>query len=209
MSSAHAWSRPRPGALATLSVVGVLATTLAGCLAAGDAVDDETPDGADTSLVTGDELQVRTSITRVHGELAAGPRRQLERQAEHLLEGYLSAAYLKQRPTAGYRSAFPGFTADARELALHDVETASDGAYQWAEGISPLGATASLSVVAAKGRPAGATARVLLRVEVSDDRRKREVTVRGRLLLTPAGERWEIFGYDLSVASTPVKRSSR
>ena len=209
MSLPHASSRRRRGAVAVLSAAVVLATTLTGCSESGESPDEERRSRLDPLLLTDPEVSVNTSVARVHGDLSAAEVRRLEEQAEQLVSGYLSAAYLRQRPTAGYRGSFPGFTADARRLALRDVRTASDAAFAWADEVRPLGAVAFLSVVAPEGRPAGATARVLLRLAASDDRREHEVSVRGRLLLTPEGKRWQIFGYDLVVGSKPMKRSAR
>jgi hypothetical protein len=55
----------------------------------------------------------------------------------------------------------------------------------------------TIDVMAPKGRPAGATARVRLVFSTTGDTEER-VTVRGRLLLTPAHGKWRIFGYDVS-----------
>lgn len=203
MSRHHASPRHRARAGAAASTAVLLALT--GCSAGADSSEEEQRRGLDASAVTQPEVRVRTSVARVHGDLSDPQRKQLERKAGRVMSGYLSAAYLQQRPTAGHRGSFPGFTPDARRLALRDARTASGRAFAWADEVRPLGAVAFLSVVAPEGRPAGATARVLLRLAASDDRREREVQVRGRLLLTPAGKRWQIFGYDLSVGTRPMR----
>lgn len=182
---------------------------LAGCSAGAEPPEEEERTRTAASVVTDPEVTVRTSVARVHGTLSAGEIERLERDASRLVSGYLSAAYLHQRSTPGHRGSFPGFTPDARRLALQDVRTASDAAFRWADEVRPLGAVAFLSVVAPEGRPAGATARLLLRLAASDGSREREVQVRGRLLLTPAAKRWQIFGYDLSVATKPLRRNDR
>ena len=209
MSRHHASSRRRRGSGVVAATAAVLAATLTGCSAEAESAEEEHRSGSVAAAVADPEVSVRTSVARVHGDLSARELRQLEQEAGRLVSGYLSAAYLHQRPTQGYRGSFPGFTPDARKLAYRDVRTASDGAFNWADEVRPLGAVAFLSVVAPEGRPAGATARVLLRMAASDQRREREVEVRGRLLLTPAGNRWQIFGYDLSVATKPMRRSAR
>lgn len=207
MSLPHASSRRRLGARKALSTVVVLAATLTGCSAMGDSRDDDRRGRIGSSAGAGGAVVVETAVARVHGTLPVAQRRRLETQAGRLIGRYLSAAYLGQRSTPGHRGAFPGFTPDARRLALRDVSTASDAALTWADEVRPLGAVAFLSVVALEGRAVGATARLLLRMAASDDRREREVAVRGRLLMTPVGKGWQVFGYDLSVSSAPMGKA--
>ena len=44
---------------------------------------------------------------------------------------------------------------------------------------------------------------------VTEGSRTRRVTVSGRLLLTPQGSHWRIFGYDLALGPTPVRKGHR
>jgi hypothetical protein len=122
---------------------------------------------------------------------------------------YLAAAYLHERPATGDQDSFPGFTRGAQALARKDVETTSDAAFSGAEEVRSRGAVAFLSVVAPEGRPVGATARVFLDLAVTDGARDRLLELRGRLLLTPAGDGWQIFGYDLSLGASPAKGGRR
>ena len=56
----------------------------------------------------------------------------------------------------------------------------------------------TVDVLAPRGRPAGATARVDLVFKTTGDATKR-VTVHGQLFLSPAAHgKWRIFGYDVS-----------
>ena len=193
---------PRRG-LAALSVSVLVATTLTGCSTGGSGAGDEGDGTLEASDITATALNVRTAVSRVHGDLSGERRHRFAREAGELIAGYFSAAYLQERSAPGYAAAFPGFTPGARRMAMQDVEVAADGGYAWADEVEPLGAVAFLSVVAPEGRPVGATARVLLRLAVSEGERDRVVAVRGRLLLTPEQDRLQIFGYDLSVGSTP------
>src|SRR5687768_7217093 len=202
-------SRRLRRAAAALMTSVVLVTTATSCSTDGSTTGGEKSGDLEASDLTATDLKVPVDVSRVHGKLSPRERVRLEREAGELLSGYFSAAYLHARQSAGYRDSFPGFTAGARRLALRDVEIASDGAYAWAEEVEPLGAVAFLSVVAPEGRPVGATARVLLRLAVSEGGKDRRVTVRGRLLLTPAAAGLQIFGYDLSVDSTPQGRRNR
>jgi hypothetical protein len=183
----------------------LLGTTVSGCSS------DTTPDD-DTSSATGAAtvtrpLRLSTSVTRVLGELSDSQRRQLAVRAKEVISGYVEAAYLHQRPSSGYRGSFPGFTKGARALALKDTGIVSDRSFAGAEEVQPRSGVAYLSVVAPDGHPVGATARVSVDLSVADSRRTRQVTVSGRLLLTPRNHRWRIFGYDLALEPTRVGRS--
>jgi hypothetical protein len=195
--------------LAVLSASLIVGLTLAGCSSDAAWDDDVSRTRMGASDVLGTDLQVRTSVSRVIGRLAASQRERLERDAGRLLGDYLAAAYLHDRPSAGHRDSFPGFTAGARELALEDVGTTSDAAFSAADEVRSRGAVAFLSVVASEGRAVGATARVFLDLTVVEGDRSRLVEVQGRLLLSPAGRGWRIFGYDLSLDTSPAKRGDR
>ena len=195
----------RRAALAACSALMLLGTVLTGCSS-----DTGTGEERATSTRAGDDdrpLKVTTTVTRVLGELSEEQRRELAVQARTVITGYLEAAYLHQRPSSGYRGAFPGFTRGARALALEDTGVVSDRSFADAEEVRPRGGVAYLSVVAPDGRPVGATARVSVDLAVADSRRTRRLTVSGRLLLTPRADRWRIFGYDLSLQPTPAGRS--
>ena len=189
--------------LARLSTSLVLALTLAGCTSGDPAGDPAGENGSrtqmDASDVLGGTVPLKTTVSRVLGELSKDERASLEREAAQLIGGYLSAAYLHERPGDGHLGAFPGFTPGARKLALEDVDTLSDAKLARADQVEPRHAAALLSVVAPDGRPVGATARLFLNLSVSEGGRDRLVAVRGRLLLSPAGDAWRIFGYDLSL----------
>ena len=189
--------------LAALSASLVLGLTLAGCSSDGPSDDDVSETRMDTVAALDTTLQVRTKMSRVLGRLSPAQRELLERDAEQLITGYLAAAYLHERPSDGYRGSFPGFTTGARELALEDVDTASDAAFSGVDEVRSRGAVAFLSVVASEGRAVGATARIFLDLSVIEGSQDRDVEVRGRLLLSPAGDGWRIFGYDLSLDTTP------
>ena len=191
---------------ATLTATLLLGLTLSGCSTQEDGGDEGRGGRSDVADVLGTTLQVRTTVARVHGSLTPRRRSGLEQEAGRVLARYFAAAYLHERPADGYRGAFPGFTRGARALALRDVDTVADAALVDADEVRPKGAVAFLSVVAPGGRPAGATARVFLNLRVTEDGRGRTVPVRGRLLLTPVGDGWRIFGYDLSLDQAGTRR---
>ena len=193
--------------LAGLSAALILGLTLAGC-SSEDPADDTSRTSANTS---GSEtsLQVRSTVARVQGRLSEPQRAQLADDVGEVIAGYLAASYLHERDAEGYKGSFPGFTRGAWALAMKDVAIVSDAAFEGADEITSRGAAAFLSVVAPEGRAVGATARVFLDLRVSQDGRHRAAAVRGKLLLTPNGDSWNIFGYDLSLDTSPRRGRGR
>jgi hypothetical protein len=108
--------------------------------------------------------------------------------------GYVGVDY----PRDSFDSAFGSFTRAAR----HDADRQKNLMTNWQlrqkiDGVEVKKRRVTVDVLAPRGRPAGATARVDLVFVTSGDTQER-VTVRGRLLLTPAHGKWQIFGYDVS-----------
>ena len=65
------------------------------------------------------------------------------------------------------------------------------------EGTRVTERSVTVDVVGAKGKPAGATARISLSVELSGGVERTD-QVTGRLLLTPGKDGWQVFGFDVS-----------
>jgi len=197
-------------ALAATVASVVLAASLHGCSSSsGDAPapgESGTPESTEATVA---DLRVRAKVSRVQGQLSQRRQRKLTDNLEHVLRGYLVAAYLHGRAGDGYRGSFPPFTKDARELAVRDAAITSDAAYAGADEVRPSGAAAFLSVVAPDGRPVGITARVFLDLDVTEKDRTRRLSLTGRLLLTPEDGRWRIFGYDLSLEPAARGRRNR
>ena len=197
------WGRGRRAA-AGLCAALVLGAGLTGCSNDADA-DPAGPGRGARAGASTPQLPMKTQVTRVLGKLTQKQRDSFEAQAEKLIAGYLSAAYLHERPGSSYKGSFPGFTPGARRLAMRDTGVVSDRGFAGAEEVRPRGAVAYLSVVAPEGRPVGATARMWIDLVVSEDGVSRRVTVSGRLLLTPGADAWRIFGYDLALGTAAAK----
>lgn len=142
------------------------------------------------------EPEVRSRVTRVLGDLSAAQRRLMAGRARTLVAEYVEAAFVDRR--RGDR-AFPGFTPGARRLAREDRRLLTGGAFEGP--VTTQAATAWVTVWAHEGRPAGATARVAVDLEVEG--RPRVVRLEGRLLLTPTPSGWRVFGYDLTRGPGP------
>lgn len=203
MPDLHA--RPGRRLSAALCAAVALSVALTGC-SSEDGGDPAGRAGDGATATSAPRVELRTSVTRVHGDLSKEGRDHLVHQAGELITGYLEAAYFHQRSGSGYRGSFPGFTHGARRLALGDTRVASDRALAGATEVTPKGAVAFLSVVAKNGHPVGATARLMVKMAVEQGDATRWKQVTGRLLLTPGAHQWRIFGYDLAMgAAAPAK----
>ena len=181
---------------------------------AGAGIENSAADGGQPVLPA---LALRTGVTRVIGELEPAARKRLARTVDALVGRYLKVAFLDPRSRSdtsdeAATSRFPGFTPGARVQAVADRRLLTAASLRDADRVTPVLATAYVSVVAPQGKPVGATARLALDLRVSADEGNRpvRVRVRGRLLLTPTSQGWRIFGYDLAQSGAgPEGRRSR
>ena len=213
-------SATRPVAQTALTSLAALAV-LAGCTAPDAPPDTETPTpGTGEAEV---RVDVSAPVTRVSGRLPDRDRLALRRQVEALLVDYLGVAFLDTDPDATGAELFPGFTEGAARMAARKGAVLTRaGLGDGPVTVEVVSAEAPLNVLAPRGRPAGATARLDVELAVtpadepadepaddpSDDPSDESaesgaepagperVRLLGRFLLTPAGQGWRIFGFD-------------
>ena len=116
-----------------------------------------------------------------------------------MLSQYVGAAYLGDHPRSGYLGALARFTDGAAELAARDLDvlTASDDVEFSSVLATRLDTDLSLYVV--DGNALGATARVHFAFDATTEEDSiQELTLDGRLMLTPTRDAWAVFGYDVS-----------
>jgi hypothetical protein len=105
-------------------------------------------------------------------------------------------------PRDSFDSAFRAFTPKAKRDAEHQQKLMTNwDLRKRIDGVDVKKRTVTVDVMAPRGRPAGATARVALVFTTGGDTHER-VTVHGRLFLTPGHGRWRIFGFDVSKGAT-------
>jgi hypothetical protein len=108
--------------------------------------------------------------------------------------GYVGVDY----PRDSFGSAFTSFTGPAARDAKRQQRLMTNwDLRKKIDGTAVKRRTVTVDVLAPRGRPAGATARVDLVFTTTGDTQQR-VTVRGRLFLSPGHGQWRIFGYDVS-----------
>lgn len=144
-------------------------------------------------------LVSRVTVSKVTGKLSGQRRRQLAKAVGAVVDGWWDAAYVGgEYPRRDFKNAFPGFTKGAKAVAHRDRRLMTNldiGAR--VEQVTATRRRVRVDALAVRGRPVGATARVILGFKTAGEVHRR-VEVRGRLLLTRSEGRWRVFGYDLT-----------
>jgi hypothetical protein len=157
-------------------------------------------------------VRTRTTLGTVTGRLARKERLRVVAAAGHAVDRWFDAAYVGQpRPRAG--NAFAGFTPGARTVARGDRAVLTNQALAGrVDAVTVTRRRVRVDVLAVRGRAVGLTARFDVDLATTG-KVERTGAVRGRLLLTPTGHGWKVFGYDVSrgdpVRSSKQKRGGR
>jgi hypothetical protein len=196
---------PRSHVVAELGVclVLVLAVVLAAC-SGGDSSEPaaDPGDGATGATEAPDApppLETTASLGKVTGKLPKDKRSRVRQQVAHAVDAWIDAAYVGgDYPRTDFATSWPGFTtgAKARAKSAKALMSNQDIGAQ-VDAVEATTRKVTVDVLAVKGHPAGATARVTLRFR-TDGEVTRKVEVRGRLFLTPTADGWRIFGYDVT-----------
>lgn len=143
-------------------------------------------------------VETKSSVGQVAGKLGKGKRRKVLTEVTAVVDGWLDAAYVEgDYPRARFGDAFPGFTRGAAKLAAKDRKVMSNARIaERLDRIDVITRNVKVDILAPGGKPAGATARVVLVIDLAGeiDRRDR---IHGRVLLTPAKGGWQVFGFDV------------
>ncbi len=187
---------------ARAAVAGVCLVLLTGACSGDSSESSAEPDGdPGSSEATDGPSPVETTATlgKVTGKLPKGKRSKTRKQVGRAVDAWFEAAYVGgDYPRNDFATSWPGFTTGAKADAKADKALMSN--QDIGARISAVEATVrkvTVDVLAAKGRPAGATARVVLKFGTEGEV-KRRVEVQGRLFLTPTPDGWRIFGYDVT-----------
>ncbi len=169
--------------------------------------DSSTPSAAPTTGSSSPEVATVVSIDKVAGTGKASYHQTFHAHAKalshdvgHAVDAWFDGGFLAVGyPTSDYPDAFTTFTAQAKQDAMGQKALMTTGPLgDRIDGVTTLKRSVSLDVLAPRGRPAGVTARFVLRFATTGQVTKK-VTVTGRLFLTQvAGGAWRIFGYDVA-----------
>lgn len=198
-------TRRVPGVAALLTAV-VLA--VGGCSSSGSSTPAAPSSGASgTASGAAAPMASKVVLDTVAGNVHqpyrqrfAALRQRVTSSIGHTVDAWLDGGFVGvSYPRDSFDQAFTTFTPEARTDAEHDKALMTLWGYRHRiDGVTTTHRTIKIDVLAPRGRPAGATARVDLRFTTSGQvQRKLEVT--GRLFLTRSDSgAWRIFGYDVS-----------
>lgn len=143
-------------------------------------------------------IETKASVGQVAGKLGKGKRRKVLSDVTAVVDGWLDAAYVEgDYPRSDFGDAFPGFTEGAAKLAAKDRKTMSNARLgKRIERVDVVKRNLKVDVLAPGGRFAGATARVMLVVDLSGEIERRD-RIHGRVMLTPTKGGWRVFGFDV------------
>jgi hypothetical protein len=183
-------------------VFGAVLALATGVLAAG-CMDSSSSSSGSPSASPTPSVAYAVKLTKVTGKLPKAARDEVRKDAGAAIGAWWDAAYL----STGAANRFPGFTPGAAKLARRDADLMTnqgDG-----DGIDSREADrkqVDLDVLAVKGRAKGATA--VLHLTYSTNGVAKKCTVGGTVSLVPVGDKWRIFGYDVTHACRPAKGAS-
>ena len=178
-------------------VLGSFLLAGAGACSGGEEEPPEAPAESEPAPVV-EALATTLHTGQVVGRL---PERRADAVVERVgdvVDGWIDAGFAGEEWPREISGAYVGFTDRARKQAVGDAElTSAAGFSQQVDAVEVKRRVVRVDVVAHDREPAGATARVRLVLETTGEV-ERTVRVRGRLFLTPTGDGWKIFGYDLT-----------
>lgn len=200
---------PRSPFLVAITLLAlVLGVFLGGC-SGDDASDDGAPEPGEAAVQSSARglpdgtRRTTVGVGEIAGRLSRRDRALVRDQVGRVVDRWWRAAWLApDYPTTRIKAPFPGFTPAAERWARRDAGTmTAAGISRRIGGVVPRKRTVTVDVLAPGGRPAAATARFRLDLATWDRRLAERIgvmRVSGRLFLTPAGRRWQVFGFDVA-----------
>jgi len=190
-----------------LAVLASGALLLSGCGGSDDSDRKPAPrPPSEPAAVT-----VRTTIAHVTGPLKPRARTQITARVGTIVDRWFDAAYVGgdyPRAAAGFKDAFPGFTAGAAAEARQHLSLMTNADLgPRISGVQALTKGVKLDVLAAKGWPVGVTARVWLSYRTTGSAVTQQL-VRGQLDLAKVGGDWKVFAFTITKTRRPDTASS-
>lgn len=199
---------PSAGRLCAAVVVSVM------CLGSVSCTSDEppapTPAAPTTSTTTPSAPAVAPldlQIASVAGRLPRNGRLGTRNRVTRTVDSYVEAAFLGDFPRTTYDAAFARFTPAARARAQRDRALLTHGDRgARLSAVVPVERRVRVDVFAPRGRALGATARMRLVLDLTDEAgATQRVRIAGRLLLSRAADNsFRVIGYDVRRTTVPV-----
>ncbi len=190
--------RPRRRGAAALVCTLLLSATTVACSSDDDPKAEPTSSPSAT-VTEPPPVETVVSIGEVTGRLPRAGKVDVKAEVGTVVDGWLDAAYLDgDYPRRDFSDSWPGFTKGAHVEARRDRDLMSNADIgPRIDSVEAKKRTVRVDVLAARRKPAGVTAHVVLRFNTTGKVTAR-IRVQGRLYLTPSGGSWRIFGYDIT-----------
>lgn len=196
MTTTGATSR-RSTSLTTGLAAGLVALLLALTACSGDSDEPGDGSGPDGSAATDAAVETDAALGAVKGRLKKSAEADVLTGVTAVVETWFAGAYGGEYPRVDFDAAFGDFTKGARALALKQPAIMSNAeAGADLEGVEITKKKVRVDVLAPNGKPAGATARFRLHLDLTGGVERSDLVV-GRLLLTPVEGGWKVFGFDV------------
>jgi hypothetical protein len=179
---------------ATTRARRALAAAVVACVvpigACTDETDDPTPPGDGPKSVA-----LQLSIGPGADDLDTSTRDELQNDVGAVLSTYVVDAFLGDYPRDDFVKALDAFTSGVTPKAATDLEELTGAGFKDADTVVASRLAASISAFAPGRDALGASAHVDFAFAVTENGSTRQVTVQGRLMLTPVDGQWKIFGF--------------
>ena len=177
-------------ASASLAAVVPWAVLLGAC------TDDDSPEPPPPTG-EGNGVALEISLGPGAGDLTTEARDDLQNDVSAVLSTYVVEGFLGDYPRDDFVDVLDTFTSQAARKAVRYIDNITGAGFKTAEEVVATRLQASISTFAPDREAEGVSAEVDFTFGVTEDDSTREVTVRGRLMLTPVDGQWKIFGFDL------------
>ncbi|GAA1478767.1 hypothetical protein GCM10009623_32130 [Nocardioides aestuarii] len=190
--------RPR---LAAASLAALVALSLGACSGEEESPEpDAGPSLSDPSAAPTLEVEPVVRAGEVVGRLTKGDRTRIVEAVSGVAVRYLDAAFLAgdYPRQGGFQSALAAFAPGTAKVARGDLGLLTNaGIAPRVDEVTPAQLGVTVDVLAVREHASAATAHVKLVFKTAGDVAQR-VQVQGRLMMTKADGRWQVFAYHLS-----------
>lgn len=188
---------PRPpGLLLTTLPATLLSLVLvAGCTSSDD--DPAEPETTGSAQAQSSSVKGTAKFNSISGKLAKQRRGALKTKVVEAVDAWIDAAYLGDYPRTAFPGAFKRFTAIARNDARRAASTMSNQKIGGQlEAVRASKRNLRIDALAVRNKPAGATVRVQLELQLTGEVERTDRIV-GSLYLSKGKKKWRIFGFDM------------
>ena len=176
-----------------------LALLAGGCSGNDDPGDANSPSPSsslqDPTAAPTFKVEPVLKVGTVVGPVSKKRQESAEHQISRAVMRWIDRAYLSADQST-VRHAFAGFSQAMKKRAFHDREVMSNAGLSGITRIEPSSLRVTTDYLGVKGRPVGATSRILLRYKTVGDERH-HLTIGGRVSWIHDPNGWKVISYDV------------